>query len=302
LGRTGDATADRGDATAVVTSFKAVVLEGIEVVFIVLAVGAASHMIVPASLGATGAGIGVALAALALRRPLARVPENTLKLSVGVLIGSFGAFWIGEGLGFRWPGADLAILGIAGAFLVVSLLTIAVLRRTRPETFGHLGRGNASSEDADRRPSITWASRSASGRAWTTSWPPRSRASTCRPTRTSSSGAPERRHRPVRGSVFTTSAWAITMSGDSWSAAWYLGVNAPTSPERSNRWASRKKGSTSAGGSSSSSAASTAAMIPDSGRSQANASSWIRSCRNWPDVTGPCVASQARRSRASRAA
>ncbi len=235
LGRTGAATSSRWDTIAIVTSFKAVILEGIEVVFIVLAVGAAGHMIVPASLGAAGAGIGVALAALALRRPLARVPENTLKLSVGVLIGSFGAFWIGEGLGFRWPGADLAILGIAGAFLVVSLLTIAVLRRTRPETFGHLGRGNASSEDADRRPSITWASRSASGRAWTTSWPPRSRASTCRPTRTSSSGAPERRHRPVRGSVFTTSACAITMSGDSWSAAWYLGVNAPTSPERSNR-------------------------------------------------------------------
>jgi len=191
LGRTGAATSSRWDTIAIVTSFKAVVLEGIEVVFIVLAVGAASHMIVPASLGAAGAGIGVALAALALRRPLARVPENTLKLSVGVLIGSFGAFWIGEGLGFRWPGADLAILGIAGAFLVVSLLTIAVLRRTRPETFGHLGRGNASSEDAGRRPSITWASRSASGRAWTTSWPPRSRASTCRPTRTSSSGAPE---------------------------------------------------------------------------------------------------------------
>src|SRR5437764_1174123 len=174
----------------VVTAFLGSLVECVEALTIVLAVGTVRGWR-SALLGPAGAGIGVALAALALRRPLARVPENTLKLSVGVLIGSFGAFWIGEGLGFRWPGADLAILGIAGAFLVVSLLTIAVLRRTRPETFGHLGRGNASSEDAGRRPSITWASRSASGRAWTTSWPPRSRASTCRPTRTSSSGAPE---------------------------------------------------------------------------------------------------------------
>jgi len=73
----------------------------------------------------------VALAALALRGPLTRVPENTLKLSVGVLIGSFGAFWIGEGLGFHWPGADLAVLGLAVAFLAASLLATVVLRRAR---------------------------------------------------------------------------------------------------------------------------------------------------------------------------
>ena len=60
--------------------------------------------------------------------PLARVPENTLKFSVGVLLGSFGAFWMGEGLGFHWPGGDLAILGLAGAFLIISLLMIVVLR------------------------------------------------------------------------------------------------------------------------------------------------------------------------------
>jgi uncharacterized membrane protein len=88
-------------------------------------------MIVPASLGAVAAAVGVALAALALRGPLTRVPENTLKLSVGVLIGSFGTFWIGEGLGFHWPGADLAVLGLAAVFLTVSLLTTAVLRRAR---------------------------------------------------------------------------------------------------------------------------------------------------------------------------
>src|SRR5207249_1680458 len=118
----------RWDTIALVTTFKAVVLEGIEVVFIVLAVGAAGHLLVPASLGAAGAAIAVALAALALRRPLASVPENTLKFSVGVLIGSFGAFWFGEGLGVAWPGGDLAILGLAATILTVSLVATAGLR------------------------------------------------------------------------------------------------------------------------------------------------------------------------------
>jgi Ca2+/H+ antiporter, TMEM165/GDT1 family len=119
----------RWDTMAIVTTFKAVALEGIEVVFIVLAVGAAGHMILPASLGAVAAAVTVLLAALALRRPLTRVPENTLKLAVGVLIGSFGTFWMGEGLGFHWPGGDLAILGVAGGLLIVSLLVTVALRR-----------------------------------------------------------------------------------------------------------------------------------------------------------------------------
>jgi len=103
-------------------------------------------MIAPASLGAAGAAVAVALAALVLRRPLTRVPENTLKLSVGVLIGGFGAFWMGEGLGVRWPGGDLAILGLAMVFLTMSLLITAVLRRARtnsaagrPAAFGEGG-------------------------------------------------------------------------------------------------------------------------------------------------------------------
>jgi uncharacterized membrane protein len=125
--------ATRWDTIALVTTFKAVVLEGIEVVFIVLAVGAAGHVIVPASLGAAGAAIAVALAALALRRPLASVPENTLKFSVGVLIAAFGAFWLGEGLGFHWPGGDVAILALGGAFLGLSLLATAILGRATEE-------------------------------------------------------------------------------------------------------------------------------------------------------------------------
>jgi uncharacterized membrane protein len=128
LAKDGDAASRRWDTVAIITTFKAVVLEGLEVVFIVLSVGAARHMILPASLGAAAAGIAVALAVLVLRRPLASVPENTLKFSVGVLLASFGAFWIGEGLGVHWPGADLSILGLAGGFVIAALLTVLALR------------------------------------------------------------------------------------------------------------------------------------------------------------------------------
>jgi len=136
LGKTSAAVARRWDSVALVTTFKAVILEGIEVVFIVLSVGAAGHMIVPASLGAVAAGASVALAALVLRRPLASVPENTLKFWVGVLLSGFGTFWVGEGAGVHWPGADLSIVGLAGGFLILSLLTIAALRRGK-HSAGH---------------------------------------------------------------------------------------------------------------------------------------------------------------------
>src|SRR5256712_2938739 len=119
----------RWDRVALIASFKAVLLEGVEVVFIVLAAGAASQTILPASLGAVGATLVVTLAALALRRPLARVPENTLKFTVAVLLASFGTFWVVEGLGIPWPGGDLAILGLDAAFFAGSLLMVAVLRR-----------------------------------------------------------------------------------------------------------------------------------------------------------------------------
>lgn len=117
------------DPIAIATTFKAVVLEGIEVVFIVIAVGSVGQMLVPAILGAAAAGVVVVLAGLVLRRPLARVPENMLKFAVGVLISSFGIFWVGEGLGFHWPGQDLSILGLVAALLLVALIIVAALRR-----------------------------------------------------------------------------------------------------------------------------------------------------------------------------
>ncbi len=119
------------DPIAVVTTFKAVVLEGIEVVFIVIAVGAAGDMLVPASIGAAFAGALVIALGLILHRPLARVPENALKFAVGVLISAFGIYWVGEGLGFGWPGEDLAIVVLACLLLVTALVASRLARGRR---------------------------------------------------------------------------------------------------------------------------------------------------------------------------
>ncbi len=119
----------RLDWLAGLASFKAVLLEGLEVVFIVIAVGAGRGLLLPASAGALAACGLIAIAGLVLRRPLARVPENTLKFAVGVMLSAFGVFWTGEGLGVAWPGADLAIIGFAALFLLVAALTAVAVRR-----------------------------------------------------------------------------------------------------------------------------------------------------------------------------
>ena len=123
----------RLDWLAGLASFKAVVLEGLEVVFIVIAVGAGRGLIGAASLGALAACLIVIAAGFVLHRPLARVPENTLKFAVGMLLSSFGIFWTGEGLGVPWPGEDLAILAFAALFLTTALSAIVLARRVRPE-------------------------------------------------------------------------------------------------------------------------------------------------------------------------
>jgi len=116
------------DTVAVTASFKIVMLEGIEVVFIVIAIGAVSGLLVPAGIGAAAALLVVVTLGIALHRPLARIPENTLKFLVGVLLSAFGAFWVGEGAGLAWPGADWSILGLIAAFLAVALSMIALCR------------------------------------------------------------------------------------------------------------------------------------------------------------------------------
>jgi uncharacterized membrane protein len=110
-----------------------VVLEGLEVVFIVIAVSAGRGLLVPAGAGALAACLLVAGVGLVVHRPLARVPENTLKFAVGVMLSAFGMFWTGEGLGVVWPGADLAIVAFAAVFQAVGLAAVALVRRPRGE-------------------------------------------------------------------------------------------------------------------------------------------------------------------------
>ncbi len=105
-------------------AFKGVLLEGLEVAFIVVTFGAAAGQLVPAFIGAGLAGIGVLAVGLALRQPLARLPENRLKFGVGLMLVSFGTFWAGEGVGVAWPGSDLAILVLLVGYLVLSLVAV----------------------------------------------------------------------------------------------------------------------------------------------------------------------------------
>ncbi|MGL4967380.1 MAG: COG4280 domain-containing protein [Inquilinus sp.] len=123
----------RADWLAGVAAFKAVLLEGVEVVFIVIAVGAGRGMIGYASLGAAAACLLVLMIGLAVHRPLSRVPENTLKFTVGLLLTAFGVFWTGEGLGARWSGADLSLLAILAVVAAVSFAAVRLLRQP-PET------------------------------------------------------------------------------------------------------------------------------------------------------------------------
>ena len=123
----------RLDWIAAVTSFKAVLLEGLEVVFIVIALSAGRGMLFPASAGALAACMLVIGVGFIVHRPLARVPENTLKFAVGIMLSAFGVFWTGEGLGVAWPGSDLAIVAFAAMFLAVSAAAVVLARRPKAE-------------------------------------------------------------------------------------------------------------------------------------------------------------------------
>jgi Ca2+/H+ antiporter, TMEM165/GDT1 family len=119
----------RLDWLAGAASFKAVVLEGIEVVFIVIAVGAGRGLLWPAAMGALAACALIVAVGFVVHRPLTRVPENALKFAVGIMLSAFGVFWTGEGLGVPWPGEDLAILGFVALFLAAALAGVAITRR-----------------------------------------------------------------------------------------------------------------------------------------------------------------------------
>ena len=111
-----------------ITAFKAVLLEGLEVVFIVIAVSAGRGLIWPASMGALAACVVVLIIGAIIHKPLSSVPENTLKFAVGVMLSSFGVFWTGEGLGIEWPDADMILIAFAAMFLTVGLITAQNLK------------------------------------------------------------------------------------------------------------------------------------------------------------------------------
>jgi uncharacterized membrane protein len=117
------------DKVAFAAAFNITMLEGTEVVFIVIAIGAGSTgTLLPASLGAVAALLVVTALGLILHRPLARVPENTLKFIVGVLLSAFGTFWIGEGMHLAWPASDWSILGLIAAYLAIALVIVPICR------------------------------------------------------------------------------------------------------------------------------------------------------------------------------
>ena len=132
--------AEGWDRIAFGTAFQITMLEGIEVVFIVVAIGAGgAGLLVPASLGALAALLAVTAAGLMIHRPLSRVPENGLKFVVGVLLSAFGSFWFGEGTGVAWPGSDWSLLALVAWFLAVSLLAVALCRARAKRTPGRIG-------------------------------------------------------------------------------------------------------------------------------------------------------------------
>jgi len=115
-------------------SFKAVLLEGLEVAFIVIAFGAKGVAAMNAAIvGAIAAGVIVVVLAAALRAPLTAVPENWMKFGVGAMLSSFGVFWFGEGIGAHWPGDAASIPVILAAFLAASWLCVRLLQSLVPE-------------------------------------------------------------------------------------------------------------------------------------------------------------------------
>ena len=116
------------DAYAFVLAFKGVLLEGLEVVFIVVTFGSSAHQLGVAAIAAGAAVLVVAALGFAVRGPLSRIPENSLKFIVGVLLTTFGIFWSAEGAGAVWPGSDLALLAVA---VFVAALSAALVWAVR---------------------------------------------------------------------------------------------------------------------------------------------------------------------------
>ncbi|HUE07296.1 MAG TPA: hypothetical protein VMP41_07700 [Acidimicrobiales bacterium] len=120
------------DPVGFAVAFKGVFLEGTEVVLIVISLGAAQNRLGLAALAAVAAVVVVGIVGIIVSRQLSEVPENTIKTAVGIMLSSFGVFWVGEGAGIHWPGSDLAIPVLVGFWLVVYFSYTALLRTLLP--------------------------------------------------------------------------------------------------------------------------------------------------------------------------
>jgi uncharacterized membrane protein len=137
------------DSFGFMTSLSITFLEGMEAIFIVITLGTSSTkagLMQNTIIGAVAAIVVVLLAGILLRQPLTRIPENTMKFIVGVMLTSFGAFWVGEAFGVDWPQADLSILYMTASLLLFSWLTVRGLKNKLQQVIG--GKQNESTIQA----------------------------------------------------------------------------------------------------------------------------------------------------------
>ncbi len=154
----GETIAPRFEPFGIALAYKAVLLEGLEVAFIVITFGSSATSNVcnttcgigSAAIGAAIAGVLVILAGVLVQAPLTKVPENSLKFVVGIMLTSFGTFWAGEGFGVNWPFSDAFILVLAALYLVASFVLVAILRQTKQQRLAVAATPNAMATISER--------------------------------------------------------------------------------------------------------------------------------------------------------
>jgi len=127
------------DIGAMLTAFNGVLIEGIEVVFIVIAVGSTARRLSSAALGAGAALVAVIALGLLLRQPLSKIPENALKFIVGVMLMSLGTLWTGEGIGLTWPFGDWAVVAMSVLYLAVAFVLSGAFKVARRPAADQVG-------------------------------------------------------------------------------------------------------------------------------------------------------------------
>jgi len=158
----GEMIAPRFEPFAIILSYKSVLLEGLEVAFIVITFGSSSATnacnnvcgINSAAIGAAVAGLLVIIAGAVIRAPLTKVPENTLKFVVGIMLTSFGTFWAGEGFLVSWPGADAFILVLVIIYLLASFLLVTYLKSYKKRSLASSEPGPTSLVSAEKHEEV----------------------------------------------------------------------------------------------------------------------------------------------------